>query len=78
MPSLLLCDNVARAHSPVIISDDINAVRVLCSECKVQEVIRKDWRGVPENRQYSRFFKRDVLQGNDNLLYKYHPELLAT
>lgn len=51
-------------------------MRVYCSECKWHETIRKDWRGVPENRQYIKFFARDTLQGNDNLLYKYHSEFL--
>lgn len=72
------CDNVADCHNPVILGEDANAMRVMCSECKIQEVIRKDWREVPENRQYSKFFKRDILQGNDNLLYKYHNEYLRT
>ena len=70
------CNNVSRAHNPKIISEDANAMRVICSECKEMQVIRKDWRGVPENRQYSKFYKRDIMQGNDNLLYKYHPEFL--
>jgi len=73
-----MCDNISRTHNPVIIAEDDNAMRVICSECKQTKVIRKDWRGVPENRQYSEFYKRDILQGNDNLLYKYHPEFLRT
>lgn len=49
----------------------------MCSECKEVEVIRKDWRGVPENRSYGKFFRRDVLQGSDNLFYKYYPQYLS-
>jgi hypothetical protein len=71
-----MCNNLANAHNPIVISEDDNVVRVICSECKQQEVIRKDWRGVPENRQYSKFFKRWILQGNDNLFYKYHDEYI--
>lgn len=72
------CDNVSAAHRPVILAEDDNAMRVMCLECKKHETIRKDWRGVPENRQYSAFYKRDILQGNANLLYKYHSEYLRT
>lgn len=58
----------------ITISDGDTAMRVLCMECKHQYVIRKDIiKGVPERRQYARLFKRDVLQGGDNLFYKYHP-----
>ena len=72
----MTCDNTRAAHDPQIIGEDDNALRVQCRECKTIEVIRKDWRGVPENRQYARFYKRDILQGNDNLLYKYYPQHL--
>lgn len=54
----------------------MNAARVFCKECKEQYVIRKDYRGVPLNRQYAEIFKRDILQGGDNLLYKYRPQFL--
>lgn len=72
------CDNKSNCHRPLVINEDESAMRVYCVECGAEEVIKKDWRGVPENRAYSRFFKRDILQGNDNLLYKYHPEYLRT
>ena len=70
------CDNVSNAHDMLLIAEDHNAARVMCKECKEQYVIRKDHRGVPLNRQYIKLFKRDVLQGGDNLLYKYHPNFL--
>jgi len=41
-------------------------------------VVRKDWRGIHDNRSYSELFRRDILQGNDNLFYKYHPQYLST
>lgn len=72
------CDNKTKCHAPITIGEDENAMRVICTECKHQYVIRKDWRGVPDNKQYSKIFRRDILHGNDNLFYKYHPEHLRT
>jgi hypothetical protein len=69
------CDNIQNVHNPIVISDE-GALRVICNQCKRQYVIRKDWRGVCLNRQYSKIFKRDVLQGSDNLFYKVHPQFL--
>jgi hypothetical protein len=70
------CDNIRACHNCDIIAEDMNAARVICKECKEQYVIRKDYRGVPLNRQYAEIFKRDILQGGDNLLYKYRPQFL--
>jgi hypothetical protein len=56
----------------------MNAARVICKECKEQYVIRKDHRGVPLNRQYAEIFKRDILQSNQNLFYRYFPKYLRT
>lgn len=71
------CDNVSQCHDMLVIDDGDSAMRVFCKLCTHQYVIRKDpIKGVPENRQYSKLFKRDVLQGNSNLFYKYHPEFL--
>lgn len=75
----MICNNKSRCHNPEIIGEDDYAMRVICNDCKQQSVIRKEpYKGVPENKQYSKFFKKDVLQGNDNLFYKYHPEFLNT
>jgi len=71
------CDNKSNAHNMINVSDGDTAMRVICTECKHQYVIRKDRiKGTPEFRQYVKLFKRDVLQGGDNLFYKYHPEHL--
>lgn len=72
------CDNISNAHDPVTITEDGDAMRVFCKQCRHQYVIRKDWRGVPENRQYSKLFKRDVIQGHENLFYKLYPQHLST
>lgn len=73
-----MCDNVSSCHNLKTISDGDSALRVICTECKEQLIIRKDWvRGNPEKRSYAKVFKKDILQGNDNLFYKYHPEYIS-
>ena len=72
----MICDNRSKCHQLLNI-DDSDALRVICVECKKQFVIRKDpFTGAPEKRQYAKIFKRDILQGSDNLLYKYRPDFL--
>lgn len=74
----MTCDNIRQAHDPITLEEDENALRAYCHICHMQFVLRKDPnKRVPENRGYSKIFKRDYLQGNDNLLYKYHPELMS-
>lgn len=72
------CDNKSACHEPFIVGEDDNGTRYLCRHCKHQMVVRKDWRGIHDNRSYSELFRRDILQGNDNLFYKYHPQYLST
>ncbi len=70
------CNNYSEAHDLEIVSEDENAIRAHCKICKSQVVCRKDERGVPEKRQYAKEFKRLILQGNDNLLYKYNEHFM--
>ena len=72
------CDNVSACHEPYIVGEDEAAERIVCKHCKHQEVIRKDWRGIHEKRKYAEVFRQHILQGNDNLFYKYHPHYLRT
>lgn len=72
------CNNQSSSHDPITIGEDSNCMRVLCKECKTQYNIRKDWRGIPFNRQYSEIFRRDTLQPNTNLFYRYYPKYLRT
>lgn len=75
----IFCDNRSCCHTPCQIAEDNNAMRIICTTCKKQIVIRKDpYKGVPEKRQYAEVFKKDILQGGDNLFYKYHSEHLKT
>lgn len=72
------CDNYSSCHNPVTLSEDNFALRVFCKDCKHQYILRKDWRGVVENREYSKIFKRDILQPRENLFYKIYPRYLRT
>lgn len=73
----MTCDNKSYCHDPVTIANNENAMRVICKQCKKQFVVRKDpFKDAPENRQYSRIFKRDILQPRENLFYKYYPQYL--
>lgn len=77
-PPMTHCNNISEAHDPITIGEDENALRVFCRICHANLVLRKDPnKGTPENKAYSKVFKRDVLQGNDNLFYKYHPQYLS-
>lgn len=77
IPVAMICDNKAKCHDPFIVEEDMNAMRVICKECKHQYVIRKDpFKGVPENRSYIKVFRRLTLQPNTNLFYKYYPSYL--
>lgn len=73
---MMECDNISFCHDPITIGEDENAQRVFCLQCKNQYVIHKDWRGVPDNVQYSEIFKKEILQPRDNLFYKYYPQHL--
>ena len=71
------CNNISNTHNNIVISDGDSAMRTICKECGYQFTLRKDRiKGVPENREYSKIFKRDILQGNDNLFYKHNPQFL--
>ncbi len=72
------CDNVNATHNPITVGEDNNAQRVYCKDCGSVVVIRKDYRGVPEIRQYAEVFKRDILQGGENLFYRYYPQHIRT
>lgn len=65
------CNNVANCHDPIIIGEDNNAIFVGCRECPAQERIGKDAKGNPENCAYSDFFKREIVQPDHPLYYKY-------
>ena len=68
---MIKCDNEAICHDTQVINEDNNAILVYCSQCGQQERIGKDLNGNPESRLYSEWYKRDVLQPDFPLFYKY-------
>lgn len=71
------CNNISDCHDPITVAEDNNGLRILCKQCKHQYIIRKDPNtGAPEKRSYAKYFKRDILQGSDNLFYKIYPQWL--
>lgn len=72
-----MCDNFSECHKPILIAEDNNCGRFICEICKKWLILRKDWRGVYYNIDYTKVFKRDILQPvRDNLFYKYYPQYL--
>ena len=65
------CDNESICHDSQIIGEDNNAILVYCSQCGQQERLGKDIKGSPENRVYTQWFKKDTLQPDFPLYYKY-------
>ena len=75
----MTCDNVSQAHYPIVCAEDSNAMRWYCVICNESGIIRKDInKGSPEKREYAKIFRRDILQGNDNLFYKYYQQYIKT
>jgi hypothetical protein len=71
------CNNISKCHDLTTISDT-DVLRVICKDCHHQYAIRKDMiKGVPEKRQYVKIFRKEALQGNDNLFYKYYPQFIC-
>ena len=72
------CDNVSSLHLVEIIHDDASAIVGHCKICGDQQVFRKDPDGRVDNHTYSEFFKRDIIQPDQTLFFKYHPERVET
>lgn len=66
------CNNTSECHEPTIIGEDNCAVFVYCNHCGNSARIGKTLKGDPENRLYTEWFKKDVLQEDVPLYYKYH------
>ncbi len=67
----MICDNLRECHEPEVIGEDNNAIFVCCLHCGKAERIGKDANGSPENRLYSEWFKKDIVQPDHPLYYKY-------
>lgn len=67
----MTCDNYSATHNPEVLAEDNSAILVWCKECGVEERIGKDRNGNPEHRAYGEFYKRDFVQPDHPLYYKY-------
>lgn len=73
------CNNVSAAHTIEVIGEDVSAQRVYCKTCKHRYTLRKNpWTGSYEKREASKVLRKDILQGHQNLFYKYNPQFLRT
>ena len=71
------CDNLIKCHNPIVEAETPFEMRVFCKDCKHTYYIRKNPNTeAPDNKVYSKIFKKDILQGHDNLFYKYYPQYL--
>ena len=66
------CDNLSDTHDNILIKEEKDGVRYLCKICKQQNVMRIGEDGRMDNREYTKVFKRDILQPSDNLYFKVH------
>ena len=71
------CDNISDVHDPRLISETGDGVRYICDKCKEQFVLRIGEDGRMENREYTKVFKKDLLQPHDNLYFKLYPEKMS-
>ena len=72
-----MCDNINSVHDNITIRETKDGIRVYCKRCKSINIIRLDLNGRTNNREYSKIFKRDLLQPGENLYYKEHPEVMS-
>jgi hypothetical protein len=70
------CDNKFACHTMKTIVENDDCIRSICETCKRQYICRKDNRKVPEKKLYARLWRKFILQGKDNLFYKYNPQYL--
>ena len=71
------CDNKSNVHDARVIYDNNDAMVAVCIQCKELGVFRKDCDGRMNNREYTKFFKREILQPTTNLYYKVYPQLMS-
>jgi len=67
----MICNNYSSCHNAEVLNEDNSAILVYCTHCGAQERIGKDIKGTPELRLYSEWFKKDVLQPDAPLYYRY-------
>lgn len=73
----MICDNKNSVHDNVIINETDDGIRCICKICKKINVLRREKNGRFNNRQYSKVFKRDILQPGENLYYRVHKDKMS-
>ena len=66
-----MCNNFSSCHKGEILNEDNNAIWVYCTECGYSQRIGKDIKGNPEHRAYGEFMKRDFVQPDHPLYFRY-------
>lgn len=72
------CDNIGTVHAPIVCSETSTGYRVYCRRCDTYWSVRKDGRGVADNRLWAEIFFEDVVQPPHPLFYKLHPHIMST
>ena len=70
------CDGISALHWPEILGDNDGAVVAHCKLCHEVKVFRQDKEGRMCNWEYSKWFKRDIIQMGHPLYYKYHESMM--
>lgn len=70
------CDGISALHWPQILNDHGGAIVARCLLCGEIKVFRQDPDGRTDNRTYSEWFKRDIIQMGHPLYYKYHESMM--
>lgn len=65
------CNNFSACHDPEVLNVDNSALYIQCKNCYATARIGKDLKGEPEHRAYSNWYKRDFVQPDHPLYYKY-------
>lgn len=71
------CDNIGTIHVPVICSETAQGYKVYCRRCDTYWCMKKDGRGVADNRAWGEAFFEDVVQPPHPLFFKLHPERMS-
>lgn len=74
----MTCNNISALHWPEVLNDSGGAIVAHCKLCHAIGIFRYDGEGRPNNREYSKWFKRDTIQQDHPLYFKYHESQVAT
>ena len=69
------CDNLNCCHDCQTTNEEDDGLRLICKQCKHIYILRCDKDGRFNNREYQKIYRKDTLQPNTNLYYKYHGKM---